>query len=99
VSIHLVDIEQTTHTCPADLTPHVIDSRRTLVHIIDGGSCRNPITVHSGTATVTIPCGRHEPADRHCGACRTIVVERTITTRHLGYQGPEHLNPAAQVAA
>jgi hypothetical protein len=82
VTIHIVDIEQVSHTCPADPTPHVIDTRRSIVHIIDGGPCRNPITVHCGTTTATIPCGRHEPADRQCGACATIVTEHTITTRH-----------------
>ena len=98
MTIHIVDIQQTTHTCPADPTPHIVDSRRTIVHIIDGGPCRNPITIHSGTTTATIPCGRHEPAERQCGACRTIITEHTITTRHLGYQGPSYLNPAQAAA-
>jgi hypothetical protein len=84
VTIYLVDIDQYTHTCPADPEPHVVDTRRTVVHVTPGGPCRTPVTIRCGTATVTIPCGRHEPAHRQCGACRTIVTERTITTRHLG---------------
>jgi hypothetical protein len=98
VTIYIVHIDQTTHTCPADPEPHVVDTRRTVLHVIPGGPCRTPVTIRCGACTATIPCGRHEPAHRQCGACRTIVTEHTITTRHLGYQGPEHLNPA-QVAA
>jgi hypothetical protein len=81
VTFHLVDIEQVTHTCPAQPGPHPYDIRRTLVHVIDGGPCRTPVTIRCGTVTTTIPCHRHEPADRQCTACRIIVTERTITTR------------------
>jgi hypothetical protein len=85
VTIHIVDIEQTTHTCPADPEPHVVNTRRTVVHVIAGGPCRTPVTIHCGTTMATIPCGRHEPADRQCGACRTIVTEHTITTHYLDH--------------
>ncbi len=83
MTIHIVDIEHVLHVSPANPEPHIVDTRRTLVHTIDGGPCRTPATIQCGTATVTIPCRRHLPADQQCGACRTIITERTITIRHL----------------
>jgi hypothetical protein len=83
MTIHVVDIEQVTHTCPAHGEPHPFDIRRTVVHVIPGGPCRTPVTIRCGEVTTTIPCHRHEPADRQCGACRVIVTQRTIITRHL----------------
>ncbi|MGK5441828.1 hypothetical protein ACSNN7_08395 [Micromonospora sp. URMC 105] len=83
MTIYLVDIEQIMHTCPAEPEPHPFDIRRTLVDVIPGGPCRAPVTVRCGGQAVQVPCHRHEPAKRQCGACRVIVTERTITTRHL----------------
>ncbi|MGV9213200.1 hypothetical protein ACTFTM_15195 [Micromonospora sp. RB23] len=87
MSIHLVDIEQVTHTCPAHPDAHPFDTRRTLIDVIPGGPCRTPVTIHCGDTTALIPCRRHEPAKRQCGACRVIVTERTITTRYLDEVG------------
>ncbi|MTK02446.1 hypothetical protein [Micromonospora sp. CP22] len=81
MTIYVVDIEHTIHTCPAQPEPHPYDVRRTVVDVIPGGPCRAPVTVRCGGQTVQIPCRRHEPAKRQCGACRVIVTERTITTR------------------
>ncbi|WFE29651.1 hypothetical protein O7623_10880 [Solwaraspora sp. WMMD791] len=81
MSIHLVDVVQVLHTCPADPQPHPYDIRRTLVHVTPGGPCRAPVTIRCGNTTTTIDCGRHRPAAHQCGACRTTVVERTITHR------------------
>jgi hypothetical protein len=83
VTIHVVDIEQVTHACPGEPDPHPYDIRRTVVHVIPGGPCRTPVTIRCGQVTTTIPCHRHEPADRQCGACRIIVTQHTITTRTL----------------
>ncbi|MCM0677537.1 hypothetical protein NCC78_23025 [Micromonospora phytophila] len=83
MTIYLVDIEQVTHSCPAFADPHPFDIRRTVVDVIPGGPCRAPVTVRCGGQTIQVPCRRHEPAKRQCGACRVIVTERTITTRHL----------------
>ncbi len=83
MTIVIVDIEQVLHTCPAEPEPHPFDIRRTVVDVIPGGPCRTPVTIRCGQVTTTIPCRRHEPAKRQCGACRVIVTERTITTRHL----------------
>ncbi|WP_433494531.1 hypothetical protein ACQP26_29365 [Micromonospora sp. CA-248089] len=80
MTIHIIDIVQLVHTCPAEPGPHPYDIRRILVHVIPGGPCRAPVTIRSGGKTVQIPCRRHEPAKRQCGACRVIVTERTITT-------------------
>ncbi|TDC75864.1 hypothetical protein E1193_24785 [Micromonospora sp. KC606] len=83
MTIHTVDVVHILHTCPAEPESHPYDTRRTLVDVIPGGPCRAPVTIRCGQVTTTIPCSRHEPAKRQCGACRTIVVERTITTRTL----------------
>ncbi|MFI6065296.1 hypothetical protein ACIA47_08500 [Micromonospora sp. NPDC051227] len=83
MTIVLVDIEQVTHTCPAFPDAHPFDIRRTLVDVIPGGPCRAPVTIRCGDTTALIPCRRHEPVKRQCGACRVIVTEHTITTRHL----------------
>ncbi|MEH1011724.1 hypothetical protein V6U90_01150 [Micromonospora sp. CPCC 206060] len=83
MTIYLVDIEHVTHTCPAQPDPHPYDTRRTVIDVTPGGPCRTPVTIRCGNTTVQIPCHRHEPAERQCGACRTIVIERTITNRTL----------------
>ncbi|MEV7232294.1 hypothetical protein AB0M79_35635 [Polymorphospora sp. NPDC051019] len=79
MTIYLVDLERVLHTCPAHPEPHPYDIRRTVVAVIPGGPCRAPVTVRCGAQTVQIPCHRHEPEKRQCGACRVIVTERTIT--------------------
>lgn len=85
MTIYLVDIVQTLHICPTEPDPHPYEIRRTVVDVIPGGPCRAPVTIRCGKQTVQIPCHRHEPAKRQCGACRVIVTERTITTRtHTG---------------
>ncbi|WP_439427774.1 hypothetical protein [Micromonospora sp. LA-10] len=82
MSIHTVDVVQLLHTCPAEPEPHPYDIRRTVVDVIDGGPCRNPVTTRCGTTVTQIRCGRHEPTKRQCSACRVIVIERTITNLH-----------------
>jgi hypothetical protein len=88
VTIHIVDIHQVTHTCPAHPDPHPYDTRRTIVHTIPGGPCRTPVTIRCGHTTTTVPCGRQEPAKRQCPPCATVVTEHTITTRHLTNEMP-----------
>ncbi|MEU8071447.1 hypothetical protein AB0B20_17000 [Micromonospora sp. NPDC049151] len=83
MTIYVVDIEYVTHTCPAYTVPHIFDTRRTVIDVIPGGPCRTPVTIRCGDTTAVVPCYRHEPADRQCGACRIIVTQHTITTRHL----------------
>ncbi|WP_406077674.1 hypothetical protein [Micromonospora sp. NBC_00858] len=82
MTIHVVDIDYTFHTCPAFAEPHPYDTRRTVIDVIPGGPCRTPVTIRCGEITATIACHRHEPADRQCGACRIIVTQHTITNRH-----------------
>jgi hypothetical protein len=100
VTIYTVDIHDITHTCPADPEPHVIDSRRTIVHVTPGRPCLTPVTVGSGPASTVLACHRVRPYDGQCANCRTIVTVRTVTTEHVGYQGPAHLAPLpAEVTA
>jgi hypothetical protein len=81
MTIHLVDLELIAHACPAQDEPHPYDIRRTIVDTIDGGPCRTPVVIRCGDTTTQIPCGRHEPVDRQCPACRVIVTERFIAFR------------------
>ncbi|MFF5082489.1 hypothetical protein ACFY36_36050 [Actinoplanes sp. NPDC000266] len=77
-----VDIHRITHTCPADPQPHVVDTRRSIVAVIPGGPCRQPITVRLNNMTVKVACGRRLPAERQCAACRITVIERHLTTEY-----------------
>lgn len=83
MSIYLVDVHHVTHTCPSSVDPHPYDTTRTVRYVTDGGACRTPVTIRCGDKTVSVACGRHEPAHRQCAACRVIVTERTITAEHL----------------
>ncbi|RZU50814.1 hypothetical protein EV385_2600 [Krasilnikovia cinnamomea] len=93
MTIHIVDVHDRTHTCPADPTPHPIDSTRRLVDTVPGGPCRQPIT---GTA---VPCGRRRPADQQCDACRTTVTVRHHTRDHLGPAPRTTVRPSTALAA
>ena len=86
-----VDIHHHTHTCPADPKPHVYDTRRTIVAVVDGGPCRQPVTVHCGDSSAVIPCGRHQPSVRQCPACRITVIEHTVTFTFMGHHDPQQL--------
>ncbi|MEU9513057.1 hypothetical protein [Micromonospora sp. NPDC048169] len=100
MTIHVVDIQHFTHTCPAwPDEPHPYDTRRTIVDITPGGPCRTPVTIRCGQVTTTIACHRHEPADRQCGACRLIVTTRRITEVFMGHYGPDHTRHLDEVSA
>ncbi|SBT69201.1 hypothetical protein GA0070622_6321 [Micromonospora sediminicola] len=98
MSIHTVDVAQLVHTCPAEPEPHPYDIRRSVIDVIDGGPCRNPVTIRCGDTITQIRCGRHEPTHRQCSACRITVVERIITDTFVGYQGPEQMRPVKDAA-
>jgi hypothetical protein len=80
-----IDIQQTTHTCPAYNEPHPIDVRRAIVVVVPGGPCQRPVTVRLDTTSVVVACGRRLPTDRQCPACKITVIERNISTTHLGH--------------
>jgi hypothetical protein len=83
MTIYLVDVHVLTHTCPADPEPHPVRTSRTVVHVTPGGPCRTPVTLHCHDATtIQLSCGRREPRERQCDACRTIIIERTVTVEH-----------------
>ena len=93
----LVDVHHRTHTCPAEPAPHPYDTTRTVVGRVDGGPCRQPVTIRFVDITTTIACGRRVPADRQCPACRVTITQRHITTEFMGHEGPQH--PHAGTAA
>lgn len=100
MTIHVVDVQHFTHTCPAwPDEPHPYDTRRAIVDITPGGPCRTPVTIRCGQVTTTIACHRHEPADRQCGACRLIVTTRRITEVFMGHHGPDHTRHLDEVSA
>ena len=88
MTIHIVDIVQYTHSCPADPESHVVETVRTLIDTIDGGPCRTPITYRLDGRIHTIACGRRRMSDDQCPACRIVVTQRSLTTVDRGYQGP-----------
>jgi hypothetical protein len=63
------------------------------VHTTPGRPCLSPVTIRVGGTIATIPCGRHNPAHRQCGNCRTVVTTLAITATDHG-----HYQPAAQPA-
>jgi hypothetical protein len=73
VSIYLVVVQETLHTCPAQPEPHPVDTTRTILTVTPGRACLTPVTIHCGQTTALIPCGRHRPADMRCGNCRTTI--------------------------
>ena len=97
MSIYRVDEHHRTHTCPADPEPHAVDITRVVVHITEGRPCLAPVVIRCGDRIVSIPCGRHEPAHRQCGACRTVVTTGAITVEHLGHTN-QHDNTCAATA-
>jgi hypothetical protein len=85
-----IDIHTVTHTCPASRDPHPIDTRRTILLVVDGGPCRRPVTIRSGDTVAVIACRRHLPREQQCPACRTSIIARSYTTTHLGHHGRHH---------
>ena len=94
MSIYAVEVFHLIHTCPADPDPHRVDTRRRIVHVTPGGPCLTPVTIGRGDTATTIPCARHEPAERQCANCRTIIRVLKVTSRDLGHQGPAPVQPA-----
>jgi hypothetical protein len=87
VSIYPIHEHHITHTCPIDPEPHVIETRRRILHITPGGPCQNPITIRCGGMETVVDC-RHEPYKRQCPACRTVVITVKTTVIHLGWDEP-----------
>jgi hypothetical protein len=91
VSVYAIAVHHLVHTCPANPDPHPIDTTRRIIHTAPGQPCRQPVTIHVGNTTVAIPCGRHEPYDRQCGACRPLITTVQVTATDLGHQaGTDH---------
>src|SRR6266568_2485208 len=81
-------------TWPGNCLPcYTATIRRQILAVVDGGPCRAPVTFRIGDTTATVACGRREPAERQCPACRVIVTEQSITSHHHGYEGPAHRRP------
>ncbi|MEV6524665.1 hypothetical protein AB0M43_22170 [Longispora sp. NPDC051575] len=88
----LVDRIDYTHTCPGDAAPHVVRSEQHIVAVVPGGECESPVTIQVGTVMATVPCTAKAP-HRRCRHCTNTTTIRSVTTTHLGYQGPWYLNP------
>ena len=93
MSVYAVAEHHQVHTCPAESGPHSIHITRRILSVRPGRACRNPVTIRVGTTTATIPCGRHEPRARQCGACRTLITVTAVTATDLG-PAPLGLAPA-----
>ena len=94
MTIYAIEVEHLVHTCPGNPQPHPVDTRRRIVHVTPGRPCLTPVTIGDGDTATTIACGRHEPYDRQCANCRTIITIQKVTVRDLGYQGPAPTQPA-----
>jgi len=88
-----IDIHHLTHTCPAETEPHPYDTRRTVLAVVPGGACRQPVTVHCGDITAVIACGRHVPREQRCPACRITVIEHSVTFTHTGHHNGSQARP------
>ena len=84
MTVYLVAVHHVTHTCPADPQPHPIITTRQILGVIDGGPCLAPVTIRVGANTATIPCGRHEPMQRQCVACRITIDVQAVGATHIG---------------
>jgi len=79
-----VDVYEYTHTCPGDRTPHVVDTRRTVVERTESEPCLAPVEVCYGGERVSVRCGRVRSIISQCDACRPVVVVRNRTRLSLG---------------
>jgi hypothetical protein len=91
MSVITVDVHEVRHTCPANHAPHWVSRQNTVVSVVDDGPCRTPITIRVGDAVRQIRCGRHEPEQRRCIACRTLLIVHNVTHTDLGWQGSDDL--------
>jgi hypothetical protein len=82
------------HTCPANPDRHPFDTTRHVLHAAPGRACQQPVTIRVGGRTVALPCGRHNPPDRQCGACRPVITILQVTTTDLGHQAGTGQPPA-----
>jgi hypothetical protein len=94
MTIYAVAEHHTVHTCPADPEPHSVIVDRQILNLTPGRPCQNPVTIRLGGRAAVVPCGQHEPQDRQCGACRTIVTIVQVTTTDLGAQRATGQQPA-----
>lgn len=88
MTIYAIAVHHFVHTCPANPEPHPTDTTRRIIHTAPGQPCRQPVTIRIGNIAATIPCGRHEPYDRQCGACRPIIT--TIQIANTTTAGTAH---------
>jgi hypothetical protein len=99
MTVHVVDVHDVTHTCPASPHPHPIDSRRSLVHTIPGGPCQRPLTLPRGDGgSAVVACARRQPAEQQCDACRVTVHIRARTSEHAGAVPVGQSGPAVGLA-
>ena len=84
MSVYAIAEHHGVHTCPVEAGPHSVHVTRRIINARPGRACQNPVTIRVGQRTAVIPCGRHEPLARQCGACRTLVTITQVTATDLG---------------
>ncbi len=91
---YIVSEQEILHRCPAWPEPHPYRVERTVLAVIPGGPCRSPVTIRVGNTTTTVPCGEHEPSDRQCVNCRTVITTYTSRPLDVGTQQTTPTNTA-----
>jgi hypothetical protein len=93
MTLYLVSEREILHRCPAWPDPHTVQVERTILHITPGRACLSPVTIRIGDTVATVDCGRHEPYERQCSSCRTIVTTYVSRPLDLGVQQPTPTAP------
>jgi hypothetical protein len=99
MAIYAVARHDYVHTCPANTEPHPVATIQHILNVVPGRPCQSPVTIRIGNHTALISCGRHNPHDRQCAGCATVVTTLSITTTDLGYQGPANRAPSNEESA
>ncbi|GIJ44511.1 hypothetical protein Val02_13970 [Virgisporangium aliadipatigenens] len=89
----IVDEHHVFHSCPANLTPHVITIHRRIVDTVHTGRCLAPFSIEQADRIVTADCRRYAPFDDQCRNCRHVINVRTVTSEFRGWEGPENTRP------
>jgi hypothetical protein len=85
---YVIDVHHHLHTCLANPTEHIVQTRRTVVSAEPGGPCTRPATFTVNGRSVQVSCARVRPPAQQCPACRVTITVRHTTTTNLGQAVP-----------